>query len=99
MASGAPPSSALLNGVAVVVALIVFSGTFLGHIPHGQPGSYLPIGVGSLTFMVLMFAVNFAATRAKSMRGRLLQSIVVALVESAVFVFLLLFLLVNSFGS
>jgi hypothetical protein len=99
MASGAPPSSVLLNGVAVIAALIVFSGTFLAHIPRGQPGSYLPIGVGSLAFMILMFAVNFAATRAKSMRGRLLQSIGVALVESVVFIFLLLFLLVNSFGS
>ena len=88
--------------LAVSLALIIFSGTFFvyGQLHNDESqGSLLPAVVGISVFVLIMLAFNYSALSGGSKGMRIMVALVHSVIEGAIFGFLLLFLLVNTYGS
>jgi hypothetical protein len=87
--------------VAVVVGLITFAATFYwyaeAHRTH-QPGSAIPITIGIATFAVAMMWLTWLLVP-EDRKNAALVVFGVTIVETAVFAYLLMFLLLNIYGS
>jgi hypothetical protein len=95
-------ANALLIAIGVVLSLSIFVSTFFTYFSRHQAhieGSYVPIEIGTLAFLGLMTWINFLALARHSQWSFLAKVIGISLVETIVFVFLLLFLLLNTVGS
>jgi hypothetical protein len=88
--------------VAILGGLWIFSATFFAyasaHANH-RPGGYAPAIVGVFLFASFSAVLSYLTLSGPKDIVRLLTAIGIAALESVVFGFLLLFLLVNSFGS
>lgn len=88
--------------VAILGGLGIFSATFFAyasaHAEH-RPGGYTPAFVGILLFATFSAVLSYLTLSGPKDVVRLLTAMGIAVLESAVFAFLLLLLLVNSFGS
>jgi hypothetical protein len=96
------PLTVLVAVVAVVAALCIFSLTFLTYADaHARREivGYMPMSVGVGAFAVTMTAVNLWALRGEKAHIRFGLAAGMAAIETFVFWLVLLFLLLNSFGS
>lgn len=88
--------------LAIVGVLCIFSATFfsyaVAHAEHRTAG-YTPGVLGVLLFASSMAGLSYLSLPGQNGPARLFTAIGIAVLESAVFSFLLLLLLVNSFGS
>ena len=91
-----------LMPTAVVGALCIFSATFFAyanaHANH-RAGGYAPALLGLSLFVIAMTGISYFSLPGANSWVRLFTAIGIAILESTVFGFLLLFLLVSSFGS
>lgn len=88
--------------LSVVLSLVIFVGTYFTYFSRHlseTPGSYLPLSLGIGLFFALMSWFNYLVISSPSVRVRLAKAGGMALAESAVFLFLLMFLLLNTVGS
>jgi hypothetical protein len=88
--------------VAILGGLFIFSATFFAYASaqsEQRPGSYAPAIVGISLFAIFSASLSYYSLSGPRDIIRLLTAIGIAVLESAAFGFLLLFLLVNSFGS
>jgi hypothetical protein len=95
-------ANALLIAIGVVLSLSIFVGTFFTYFSRHQAhiaGSYVPIGIGTFAFLGLMTWINYFALTRHPQGIFLAKLIAISFVETTVFVFLLLFLLLNTIGS
>ena len=86
--------------VAVVSALAIFAASFFGYAERhrlNQEGSYLPAVLGIVVFSVAMSVLTVAAIPEERRSVRLVLAVVVG--ETAVFIYALMFLLLNIYGS
>jgi hypothetical protein len=94
--------SVLMLAVGVVLGLCIFAGTFFAYVVrHNEhlPGSYLPGVVGVITFTASMALLNYFALPNQALFFRVSKALGIALFEVIVFVFLLLLIILNTFGS
>ena len=97
-----PKSMAPFIPIGVVLSLLIFVATYFTYFSRHQshaPGSYLPLAVGVGAFFALMSWFNYMAFPSPSVPVRLAKAGGIALAESTVFLFLLLFLVLNTIGS
>lgn len=88
--------------LSVVLSLAIFVGTYFTYFSRHlseAPGSYLPLAFGIGLFFSLMSWFNYFVFSSPSVPVRLAKACGIALAESAVFIFLLLFLVLNTVGS
>jgi len=86
----------------VSIGLVIFVSTFFVYAErHADqiPGGYLPGGIGIFVFLIAMSTINYLAFSGSRGATRLSKALAIAVLEVVVFIFLLLFLLVNTFGS
>jgi len=91
-----------LTPVAVTIGLVIFAGTFFVYASrHSEqfPVGYMPAGLGASIFLVAMSVINYIALPGGPGVSHLSKALAIAALEAIVFIFLLVFLLVNTFGS
>lgn len=94
--------SAHILAVSVMLSLCIFTGTFFAYaVRHNEhlPGSYLPVVVGVIAFTISMALLNYFALPDRAFFFRVSKALGIALLEAVVFFFLLLFIILNTFGS
>jgi len=84
--------------LASVGSVCIFVATFLVYADHRAAG-YTPGILGLLLFFALMTGLTYLSLPGPRDRLNLYTAIGIALLESAAFGYLFLFLLVNTFGS
>lgn len=100
--SASPKPIASLLPIGIALSLFIFVATYFTYFSRHQshaPGSYLPLTVGISAFFALMCWLNYLVSSSPSVPVRLAKAGGIALAESTVFLFLLLFLLLNTLGA
>ena len=88
--------------VGVILGLCIFAGTLFAYVVrHNEhlPGSYLPGVVGVITFTASMALLNYFALPNQALFFRVSKALGIALFEVIIFLFLLLLIILNTFGS
>jgi len=86
--------------VAVVSAIAIFAATFFAYAERhrlNKGGSYFPAVLGIVAFSLVISVLTVAAIPKERRKARLVLSVIVG--EIAVFVYALMFLLLNIYGS
>ena len=86
----------------VVLSLGIFSGTYFAYLSRYEThalGSYFPLAIGVSSFFLLMSVVADRAVSSQTRLGRIAKAVGLALVATAVFLLLFLFLVLNTLGS
>jgi len=87
---------------SVVLYLCILGGTYFAYYLRNEthsPGSNLPLAVGTTIFVVLMLSLNYLAFSSPPLLARLTKAVGITLVETIVFLYLFMLLLLNTFGS
>ena len=97
-----PQSFSLLKlTVGVTLGLCIFAGTFFAYadMHKNLQGSYLPAVLGVIAFTALMALLNYFTLSDRILLFRVSKAVGIALLEAIVFFYLLMLLLLNTFGS
>ena len=95
------PTSILLS-VGVTLSLVIFVATYYTYFSRNQlhiSGGYLPLVIGVTSFSGLMFWLNYFALCSHKPLARFVKAASVSLGLTVVFIFMLLFLILNTIGS
>ncbi len=88
--------------LGVVTSLCVFVATYFIYVSQQHDhlqGSYLPIAVGSAVFSATMIWLNYVALSSQTTLVRFAKAFGLAMLQAAIFIGLMLFLLLNTIGS
>jgi len=91
-----------LQLAAVILSLSIFVAIYLQYFTRHETGpgiGYSPLAIGAGSYFVLMCALNYLGYSSSPTPFRLAKAIGVALIEGIVFVFLVMFLILNTLGS
>ena len=95
-------STTILLSVGVTLSLGIFLATYFTYFSRYQlhvSGSYLPLVFGVISFSGLMFWLNYLALGSHKPLARFVKAASFSLALTVVFIFMLLFLILNTIGS
>ncbi len=88
-----------LVAAGVLISLCTFAATFFAYSPPRAPAGYAPAIVGIGVFFASMTLIGYLAQPESPRSARIGKALGIALAETIVFTFLLLFLVLNIFGA
>jgi hypothetical protein len=95
-------STTTLLSVGVTLSLGIFLVTYFTYFSYHQlhvSGSNLPLVIGVVSFLGLMFWLNYLALRSQKPLSRFAKAAGFSLALTVVFIFMLFFLILNTIGS